>query len=95
MTADRIDPDGALFKPLSLDEVVRITGRSRRTVERWVADNTLTRYEENHRRTAVFNEDEVARVEHEMNLRAQANRDRIAAMAGRHGSRKPPDPRGA
>jgi len=76
------DADDPMFKPLTLAQVVEITERSRRTVERWVKDHRLTAYEETHRRTVVFNEDEVLEVEQKMAAAARANRDRIRARAG-------------
>lgn len=87
---DLTDP---LFKPLTFEQVLEITERKRRTVEKWIAGGRLTAYELNHRRTIVkvFNEDEVTAVEKEMSDAAEANRARIRARGGRPGPRKPAD----
>lgn len=89
----RIDPTDPLFKPLTFEQVMEITERKRRTVEKWIADGKLTAYELKHRRTTVkvFNEDEVTAVEKEMSDAAEANRERIRARGGRPGPRKPAD----
>jgi predicted DNA-binding transcriptional regulator AlpA len=58
-----IDPTSETFRPLTLDEVLEITGRSRRTITRWISTKRLTPYEEKHRRTVVFNEDQVIEIE--------------------------------
>ena len=63
MTGDGFDPNSELFKPLSLDEVLEITGRSRRTITRWIVEKRLTPFEEKNRRAVVFNEDQVLEAE--------------------------------
>ncbi len=92
MTTPSIDPTDPLFKPLTFEQVLEITERKRRTVEKWVAAGKLTAYEVKHRRTVVrlFNEDEVTAVEKEMSDAALANRARIRARGGRPGPRKSP-----
>lgn len=87
----QIDPTDPMFKPLTLEQVLEITGRTRRTIERWVKDGHLTKYEETHRRKIVlYNEEEVAEAEKERNDAAIENRERIRRRGGRPGPRKPP-----
>ena len=92
MTTGPIDPTDPMFRPLTFAQVLEITERKRRTVEKWVAAGKLTAYEVKHRRTIVkiFNEDEVAAVEKEMSDAALANRERIRARGGRPGLRGAP-----
>lgn len=79
-----------MFKPLTFAQVMEITERKRRTVEKWIAGGRLTAYEVKHRRTIVklFNEAEVTAVEKEMSDAALANRERIRARGGRPGPRE-------
>jgi hypothetical protein len=77
----------ALCKPLSLAEVMKRTGRSKRTIERWVASGQLTKYELDNPREVVFVAREALETEKEMHDRAQENRERIRRLAGR---RNPP-----
>lgn len=37
----RYDPNDPLFRPLSIKEAMRLTGRSERTIERWIHDGRL------------------------------------------------------
>lgn len=93
MSAPSFDPTDPLFRPLTFEQVMEITERKRRTVERWIAGGKLTAYEVKHRRTIVklFNEDEVTAIEQEMSAAALANRERIRARGGRPGPRKSPE----
>lgn len=91
MSPPTFDADDPLFKPLTLAQVLEITERSRRTVERWVKDHKLTAYEEAHRRTVVFNEDEVLEVEQKMAAAARENRERIRARAAQQHRQQPGD----
>lgn len=81
MNGPVLDPDDPLLKPLTMREVMEITGRSRRTIERWVAEKRLTRYEERNRRNVVtgtlYNESEVVDVEAERAAAARENLERI------------------
>lgn len=62
----RIDPDDPLYQPVTLQQALQITGRSRDTIERWVRQRKLTRYEaSNDRRVAYFIEGELLEVEHQ------------------------------
>jgi len=74
-----IDPDDPMFKPVTIKQALEITGRTRRTLERWVEQGRLTKYEQQYRRQVVvlFNEDELTTVEKERNDAALKNRDRI------------------
>jgi len=74
-----IDPGDPMFKPVTIKQALEITGRSRRTLERWVQEEYLTKYEQQYRRKVVvlFNEDELTRVEKERSDAAIENRDRI------------------
>ncbi|WP_297826549.1 hypothetical protein [Mycobacterium sp.] len=88
-----IDPMDPMFKPVTVKQAMEITSRSRRTLERWVEEKHLTKYELQHRRQVVvlFNEDELTRVEKERNDAAIENRDRIRRRGGRPGPRPAPD----
>lgn len=88
-----IDPTDPMFKPVTIKQAMEITSRSRRTLERWVEEEHLTKYEQQHRRKVVvlFNEDELTRVEKERSDAAIENRDRIRRRGGRPGPRKAPD----
>lgn len=94
MTGKRIDPTSPMFQLLTLKQVLEITERSRRTIEKWVRDGKLTKYEVEHQRKVipVFNEDEVVEVEKEMRDAAEENRDRIRRRGGRPGPRTPKVP---
>ena len=81
MTAGRVDPTDPMFKPLTLSEVLEITERSRRTVNRWIQTGRLTAYEERHRRQIVFSEDEVVELEHETAHAARRGRPRPSKRA--------------
>lgn len=79
-----IDPMDPMFKPVTVKQAMEITSRSRRTLERWVEEKHLTKYELQHRRQVVvlFNEDELTRVEKERSDAAIENRDRIRRRGG-------------
>jgi hypothetical protein len=87
-----IDPGDPMFKPVTIKQALEITGRTRRTLERWVEQGRLTKYEQQYRRQVVvlFNEDELTTVEKERNDAALENRDRIRRRGGRPGPRKSP-----
>lgn len=93
MTTGQIDPRDPMFKPLTMREVLEITGRSRRTIEKWVTNGHLTKYEVRNRREVVighlYHEDEVLEAETERAAAARENRDRIRRRGGRPGPRKP------
>jgi hypothetical protein len=72
----QIDPTDPLFKPLTLNEVLEITERSQRTINRWIQTGRLTAYEEKHRRQILFNEDEVVELEYEKNRARRQGRPR-------------------
>lgn len=72
----QIDPTDPMFKPLTLDQVIEITERSQRTINRWIQTGRLTAYEEKHRRQIVFNEDEVVELEHETTIARRRGRPR-------------------
>jgi hypothetical protein len=76
VTRPRIDLTDPMFKPLTIAQVLEITERSRRTVNRWIQSGRLTAYEEAHRRQVVFNEDEVVELEHETTQAAHQGRPR-------------------
>lgn len=78
MTRPQIDPDDPMFKPLTMREVMEITGRSRDTIERWVRERRLTPYEERNRRkiTKIFDENQVVEVEHGTSRAARQGRPR-------------------
>lgn len=82
MTDPQFDPTDPLFKPLTLAQVLEATGRSRRTIERWVKGGRLTAYEDAHARK-VFIEKQVVEAEAAMEESARASRAAIAARAGK------------
>ena len=92
MTGGGIDPTDPMFKPLTMKQAVEITGRTRRTIERWVQDGRLTKYEQTHRRTVVvvFNEADVAEIEKERSDARLESQERIRQRGGRPGPRRPP-----
>jgi predicted DNA-binding transcriptional regulator AlpA len=70
-------------------EVLEITGRSRRTIEKWVKNGHLSKYEQDNPRTVLFNEDDVVEAETERAAAARENRERIRRRGGRPGPRAP------
>lgn len=87
-----IDPNDPLFRPVTIKQAMEITSRSRRTLERWVAEGHLTKYEQRYRRTVVvlFNEADVTEVEKRQSDAAIENRERIRRRGGRPGPRGKP-----
>jgi transposase-like protein len=75
----------ALCRPLSIAEVMRRTGHSKRTIERWVEGGKLTKYELDNPREIVYLAREVLETEKEMHERDEENRERIRRLAGRRG----------
>jgi hypothetical protein len=65
-----------LCRPLSMSEVMRRTGRTQRTIERWIAEGRLTRYELEHPRQIVFVEREVLELERDKRRAARQGRPR-------------------
>lgn len=41
MSAPEFDPDDPLFRPISVAEAMRLTGRSRDTIDRWIRQKAL------------------------------------------------------
>jgi hypothetical protein len=76
-----------LCRPLTMAEVMRRTGRSQRTIERWTTQGLLTKYEIEHPREIVFLEREVLEVDRAKTIAAIENRERIRRRGGRPGSR--------
>ena len=74
------------FRPLTIAEAAKATGRTSRTIQRWVSTGQLTRYEMKNPRQVVLAEKEVMEMERQQ--RAAANASRVA-IAARAGSRKP------
>jgi predicted DNA-binding transcriptional regulator AlpA len=66
-----LDPDDPLFRPITMAEAMARTGRSRRTIDRWVKDGHLRRVQLEDR-TPIFVEREVVEYDKRMrdNLRA-------------------------
>lgn len=71
----------ALCRPMTMKDVLRRTGRSERTIERWVGQGLLTRYELAHPRESVFVEREVMELERDKRLAARQGRPRPPAAA--------------
>lgn len=76
MTHPQIDPTDPMFQPISLAQVLEITQRSQRTINRWIQTGRLTAYEEKRRRQVVFHEGEVVDLEHETTQAARQGRPR-------------------
>lgn len=85
--ASDIRPGDPLFQPLTMRQVMQITQRSERTIERWIASGRLTPYEERNRRGVVvgriFSEDQVVNAEQERAAAVRENHDRIRRRGGR------------
>lgn len=62
--------------PLTISQVMEITGRSKRTIERWTSQGILTPYEVAHPREIVYLEAEVLDVEHEKTRAKRQGRPR-------------------
>lgn len=58
-----LEPGSPLFRPLTISEAQARTGRSRRTIARWIADGRLSAYEAAHPRRILLVEGEVLDVE--------------------------------
>lgn len=90
-----LDPNDPMFKPLTMREVLEITGRSRRTIEKWVKNGRLTKYERRNARDVVigrvFNEAQVVETESERAAAARENRDRIRRRARLQRPQLPPE----
>lgn len=65
-----------LARPLTLEQVLRRTGRSRRTITSWISRGLITPYtiSDGHRTVQVFLERQVLEVHREMNAAAAATR---------------------
>ena len=87
----QFDPSDPTFRPLTLAEVLEITGRKPRTIQGWITAEKLTKYEVEHQRKVipVFDESEVLEVEKQMREADEENRERIRRAAGRRGRREP------
>lgn len=70
------------FRPLTIAEAARVTGRTSRTIQRWVSTGQLTRYEVENPRRVVLVEEEVVEMERQQRAAANASRAAIAAHAG-------------
>lgn len=70
------------FRPLTIAEAARVTGRTSRTIQRWVSTGQLTKYEVENPRRVVLVEQEVVEMERQQRAAANASRAAIAARAG-------------
>lgn len=77
-----MNADEAPFRPLTIAEAARVTGRTARTIQRWVSTGQLTKYEVEHPRRVVLVEREVVEMERQQRAAANASRAAIAARAG-------------
>ena len=78
-------PGDPLFRPLTIAEAQAATGRSRRTIARWIAEGRLTAYEEAHPRRVILVERDVIEAEKATRRAARRGRPR------REPSEKPDD----
>jgi excisionase family DNA binding protein len=83
MSTSGIDPTDPMFRPLTLAEAAEITGRSRRTIKKWIEDKRLSAYEVENPHEIVLIERDVVEVE-------KVNRDAFAR--GRPPRTRPADP---
>jgi predicted DNA-binding transcriptional regulator AlpA len=74
-----------LMRPLTFEQVMRRTGRSRRTITAWIADGLLTPYliPDGHRVIRVFVERQVLEVEKNRRQAAAASKLNLAASRRR------------
>lgn len=70
------------FRPLTIAEAAKVTGRTSRTIQRWMSTGRLTRYEVENPRRVVLVEQEVMEMERQQRAAAMASRAAIAARAG-------------
>lgn len=78
-----------LCRPLSLRQATELTGRTRRTIDRWIADKRLHPVVMDGQRILI--EREVVEVDRAMRRAAEANRQRIRDLAGRRFDVPAPD----
>lgn len=60
---NEFDPNDPLFKPLTFAQVIALTGRHKRTVEKWVADGRLRTVRLDHPPETVMIKREVLEVD--------------------------------
>lgn len=79
----RADP---LFRALTIAEVMARTGRTRRTVDRWLKDGRIEPVVLGDGQRVLVERD-VVELERDMRKAAEANRQRVRDRAGRPGPR--------
>lgn len=86
MSDDSRDP---LFTPLTIAEVMERTGRSKKTIDRWIKDGRLATVKLDNPPETVAIERDVVELEQRMRANLKASRDAITARGGRPGARPP------
>lgn len=86
---DHFDPADPLCQLLTIAEVMERTGRTRRTVDRWIKNGQLAIVKLDDPPTTVAAIGDVLEVEQRMRAAATASKDAIAARGGRPGPRPP------
>lgn len=77
MTAERrLDPDDPLLRPLTVKQAMALTGRSERTIDRWIHDGRLRTVRLTHPPEDVLIEREVLEVERATRQAARRGRPR-------------------
>lgn len=85
------DRDDPLFTPLTIAEVMARTGRSRKTIDRWIKTEQLRVVKLDDPPATYAVERDVLELEQRMRAATQASKDAIAARGGRPGARPPRD----
>ena len=83
------DADDPLFKPLTIAEVMARTGRSRKTVDRWIKSEQLRVVRLDDPPAVYAIERDVLELERQMRAKTRASKDAIAERGGRPGARPP------
>lgn len=86
---DRYDPEDPMCAPLTIAEVMQRTGRSRKTVDRWIKSEMLRVVHLDDPPCTVAATGDVLELEQRMRAAVKASQEAIAARGGRPGARPP------
>lgn len=84
---DTYDPADPMCKLLTITEVMQRTGRSRKTISRWIKDGRLATVKLDDPPCVVAATGDVLELEQQMRATTKATREAIAARRGRPGAR--------
>jgi hypothetical protein len=84
---DQFDPGDPLCKLLTVTEVMERTGRTRKTVNRWIKDGRLATVTLDNPPRTVAATGDVLELEQQMRAATKASKEAIAARGGRPGAR--------